>query len=543
MPYANPWTGSRKIYTTNMPPTRTCHRNCARLTMKCAVPRPPAKPPSARATKPRNTSMNSQIEHNDLRTKIQAAQEHIEELEEQLAAVEALETENAGLEADVEDLRNLLGDHERTLIVKDERISHLETQFQKERQRNLHHADAVAALRTATASPVDEPPPSFNLMADSLQEELDAVSDYDESLYQHLDFSDVTNVAEIAPIAPAPKVTTAPTAAARSTIRVAEAASVVPTTAPAPKHTLNVNEAAQVAPVTAPTPKHTLNVNEAAQVAPLTAPAPKLSVKINETINFAPETIPTPEFTVYVNEAASITPIQRQVAITAVSTQTDIPELTVEIPPSAALDIAPIAPVEVVLSSSSTQTHVPKLHSSVVGAATISIAPIEPKEMDAKLDTTLAPTAASNQKLDITAIEVMFEEVPSLGHAERHLNGSMKGPAIEAAQSNLATNDSNKTSFSQTALALIALLLTLVCLKLYTELSAWRTANGIGFGEGYGNVYDRGGAFGNGRHLFGVIPLAMDVGNSDLSEQVARTMSVAITRFEDWAGISRRILY
>jgi hypothetical protein len=90
---------------------------------------------------------------------------------------------------------------------------------------------------------------------------------------------------------------------------------------------------------------------------------------------------------------------------------------------------------------------------------------------------------------------------------------------------------------------LLAVLFAVYSLVLQAELATWKNANGVGFGGGYGNVASRSGAYGNGRHLFGFIPMGMDIGNSWVSEQIARHMSLAISLIEDWAGITNEPMY
>ncbi|CAO2653876.1 Nn.00g106090.m01.CDS01 [Neocucurbitaria sp. VM-36] len=410
---------------------------------------------------------DTQLQFDSLRAQWESSQDRIEELEGQLDAIQDLEKENAGLMDDMDNLRTQLADHERTLIVKDERISHLETQFQKERQRNLNAADAAAAA--AATSPIDEPPQPFNSLGDSLEEELAATSDYDESVYEPLEYSHVIEIAAFEPVKPA----------------------------------------------SGPTP--TLNVVEAASVAPVQAAIPTLTVNVDE--------------------AATVTPIEPHISTTASFTQTDPHVLTTEILQHAALDTVPLAPAEITSSTTSTQTHHPKLTVDIIDSAIINVSPIS------------VQTTMSNPKITLTPIMVTHEERPLEELVAKCPTTSVAAQTTELHEATEANTPvilplkSKKLTFFDTVLPVLATLLAFFCLTLYTELQAWKTANGVGYRHGYGNNYDRTGAYGNGRYLFGFIPLAMDVGTSWWSEPLARSMSVAITRLESWAGITYTPLY
>ena len=97
--------------------------------------------------------LEKKLEFDDLQDQWSTDQKRIAELEE---AIQEHEDSNlvAELENDIAGLHAIQEQDSRTIIVKDERISHLEGLLQKEQQRTLHHADEAA--RTAAASPVDD---------------------------------------------------------------------------------------------------------------------------------------------------------------------------------------------------------------------------------------------------------------------------------------------------------------------------------------------------------------------------------------------------
>ncbi|KAF2030914.1 hypothetical protein EK21DRAFT_64260 [Setomelanomma holmii] len=346
----------------------------------------------------------------------------------------------------------MLADHDRTLIVKDERIAHLEAQYQKERQRNLNAADAAA--RSAAASPIDEAPPPLPGLAESLADELDAASDeYDEFNYEQIELSDITAVYQAAPFTP---------------IR--------------PEHSIDVNEAASVAPIDATKPTHTLTVDKVASVTPIDVTKPTLTVSVNE--------------------AGSVIPVGRKVNTTS---------LTLRLIDTASIAVSPVDA---------------QLQFTTTSASDIALAPVLVTHEESPFEARPSKTPTANTGAQTTEVAPKPVE-----------------PAAQPTAPVVLVTKPNKLSLLQSILPLIATVLAFLCLMLYTEVQAWRTANGVGFGYGNGGRYSRSGAYGNGRYLFGFIPIAMDVGNSWWSELFAKYASVGITAFEDWAGISYEPLY
>ncbi|KAH7081391.1 hypothetical protein BKA63DRAFT_588846 [Paraphoma chrysanthemicola] len=525
-----------------------------------------------------------ELQLQDLHKQFEEERIRNEELEGKLHQIEQLDADNEGLQADIERLHEMIAEHDRTLIVKDERIAHLESQYQKERQRNLNAADAAAAA--AATSPIDEAPPTLPGFAESLADELDAASDeYDEFHYEQNDYSDIFFVTDFAPIEPphpnysfnvskAASVAPVDAIAASLTLRVDESGSVTPIDAVKPKLDIHMDEAASVTPIDATRPELTLSVdeagnvtpidaikptltssiNEAGSVAPIDAPRPELTLSVDEAGNVTPVDAIKPTLTFFVNEAGSVAPIERRINTSSASAQTDAQDLTTEVLHAATYEISPFTPTAIATNATSTQTDAPKIEQASSGAQTVT-----PQLISSVINNTMiavAPVEADPQRTTISLAPVMVahEEVPLDPRPNESSTASTSAqtteivtkptePATAPTNNVVLESKPRKLGILQTILPILAAALAFFCLMLYAEVQAWRTANGVGFGYGHGGSSRRGGAYGNGRHLFGIIPLAMNVGNNWWSELLAKYSSLGITAFEEWAGISYEPLY
>lgn len=444
--------------------------------------------------------VDTQLQLEDLRAQWQEDQDKIAELEEHLGELHKLEETINGLQSDLDTLHETIADHERTLIVKDERIAHLEGQYQKERQRNLNVADAAAATATAS-SPIDEPPHIFPAIADSLEAELDAASDGLDSEYEHLEhieLSDVTAVADLTPIEP-----------------VSQA------------WTVNVTTAASVTPVEPTIPELSTHIYEAAHVSPIDSQVTTTSASAQtDTQNLTIELLDSVTL-----DIAPIAPLDT--VTTATSTQTDtprvdIPTLTTVLIDSARIQTSPIAPVDTATLTVSTQTDAPKLATSINDTADIAVSPVDALQKQ----THTTPLNLSIEPVTVTLEMSPVEAFPPDETTE------MATPSATPVDIATWSNEVSWLQWLLPVLALLATALAVYCISLYVELRVWRTANGVGFGNGMGGPHSRSGAYGNGRHLFGVIPVAMDVNSLWMPEVVSKFAAVAIERFEDWAGVS-----
>ena len=479
----------------------------------------------------------------------QESQEQMALLQSQMQELHTLEAATTGLQSDIDRLQNSIADHERTLIVKDERIHHLEQQYQKERQRNLNAADAAAAAAAAAAaSPVDAPPQPFPGLAESLADELEATSDDGTFEYEHLELSDVIEVVDFTPIAPASN--------PALTIDIAQTGSVAPIApASSPALTIDITQAGSVAPIApAAYPALTVDITQAGSVVPISADVPKLSLDVFEIGSVKPL---EPGYTTSSASAQTDTQV-----LTTESAKTDAQVLTTELLHTATFEVAPIAPVDIDATHISTQTDSPTLSTTIIEAASIDIAPIDPVASPIPLTTnmvdsaiivvspveqltTRAPALTTNilqaGSIEIAPLEaelpvVDFTMAPiTVTHEELPHETPAFTPATAPV---MITSKPGKIGWFNSLLPYLTALLAFYCMVLFNELDDWRTANGVGYN--YRN--NSGGAYGNGRYFLG-IPIAMDIGSSWWEEQLARYASVAITRFEDWAGISNVPLY
>ncbi|CAG5186048.1 uncharacterized protein ALTATR162_LOCUS11477 [Alternaria atra] len=243
-------------------------------------------------------------------------------------------------------------------------------------------------------------------------------------------------------------------------------------------------------------------------------PTPVASTIVrHEIANFAPKEPSLPVLTVNMIEAASTRPVARQVTTAELPTQTDAPAATTNL--STQTD-APTTTTDL-----SMQTDPPALTSQLLPQANLETTPIEPSTQTA--------TMKPNNRL--APIKVTREIIPVAEQCET----SNTLPVM--------ATSSKKAGFTGWIPMLFAVMIAIYALVLKAELAAWENANGVGFGGGHGNMASRSGAYGNGRYLFGAIPIGMDIGNSWVSEQIARHMSAAISLIEDWAGIANEPMY
>lgn len=341
-----------------------------------------------------------------------------------------------------------------------------------------------------------------------------------------LSFDDVHDIASFAPEQPvsAPlaiheqeAVSTKPVEAARAPLSIND---VLYITSYAPKQpagallAVHEQEAVSTEPIE-PTRASLCfdDVHNIASFAP-EQPTPVASTIVrHEIANFAPKEPSLPVLTVNLIEAASTRPVARQVTTAELPTQTDAPAATTNL--STQTD-APTTTTDL-----SMQTDPPALTSQLLPQANLETTPIE-------LSTQTATMKPNNR---MAPIKVTREIIPVA--EQRETSNTLPVMAIS----------SKKAGFIGWIPVLFAVMIAIYALVLKAELAAWENANGVGFGGGHGNMASRSGAYGNGRYLFGVIPIGMDIGNSWVSEQIARHMSAAISLIEDWAGIANEPMY
>lgn len=371
------------------------------------------------------------------------------------------------------------------------------------------------------------------------------------------------------------------------TMHVSGASSVTPVDVMRPDLTYHIHEAGSVTPVGQVRPDLTMHVSEAGQVSAMNMKRPDLSIRPDEAGRVAPVEIELPRLTVHVNEVADIAPIE-------VETTPAVPPLATTLVQTSVLDYSSVSPPRVDAATQSTQTVAPELSMHVVGHAIVGVAPVDIPEIDIVSTTTASiQTLISNPTIKVTPVTVTYEEWPLEEIVPKNPTANVltqTTPLVDVSELPEVTEQGTYTlplhaptsptsipeliswllftvdrmfwaiiaivlqifprlkqqiplKISPWLLRLFALVVTVLCYKFWVQLQAWETANGVGGCYGLSNMADYSGAYGNGRYLFGTIPLAMTEGSNGLSQWMSRTLSVAIMQYETWAGISYVPLY
>jgi hypothetical protein len=512
--------------------------------------------------------LDVELRYDSLFQQWQEDQAELEEHAECNAQLAAYELRHENMLADYERQTNTTASMDRTLIVKDLRIAELEQQLQREKQRNMNDADAADAANIAAAtSPLNEAPPSHSAFGDSLADELsDNYDGYDyiDHEPEPLAFSDITekSTAPVEPARPAlavhvnAPVSVAPVEPVRPelAVYVNDPISISPKDAVTPTLTRRIEEVGSVAPVEPVQPELAFYMNEPVSVSPMEPVRPDLAVYVNEPVSVSPKDAVAPTLTLSVTEVGSVMPTDAVPPILTFSDNTTIIDRS---------PVAPAAPVVVPTATTSTQTQAPQLTHGVVDSASIAVAPIAPAlnintsqvkviHEDAPVEASSAPSLATTPVL-VTHEEIPLEALPVLNmtapimvthsevpvEAQPSKSSKANGTAIPTAplmQPARPTRFASLKSLFTVLQPFIIIALFLLSLYLYSELDAWRTANGVGY-YGNGGRSRRRDAYGSGIYLFGFIPLTKDEGGSIISDMVAHATSAAITQVEAWAGI------
>ncbi|KAF1915839.1 hypothetical protein BDU57DRAFT_208153 [Ampelomyces quisqualis] len=411
----------------------------------------------------------------------------LDELEALRHDMEALQAQQSSYMADQERLADMRQGYERILLIKDERIAHLEAQIQKALVRNMRAAEAADDANVAAATSLDDDaPPLLSIHGETLQAEL--ADDYDEDEYPYE--PEPLHQSPITATSTEPKEPSAP-AVHRALSDITATFSFAPSEAP--KLTLYVQESASVSPADLATVALAQHIQEVASVASVDAAPQKLRVSISE--------------------VGSTAPAQRSITVSSASIQTDAHELCIAMLPAGSFAISPITPLTVATCTLGTQTHAPLLTSGVVETASIALYPSVPASQNA-----IAPVMATH------------EEAPIV-HDTTKTSTFSTGVQTTEVLNERAETTPNKVGFLQWFLPMVAIIFG-AWLHFYTELSelhSWRTANG----RYYGHAYHLGGAYGNGRYLFNMIPIAMSG-----SGWFSKSMSRAIIMLEGLARTS-----
>lgn len=366
-------------------------------------------------------TLDLQMRYDSLYEQWQEDRNKIDDLESRVELAVTLQESVENLKADLAYRDEQIRQYPHMLLVKDERIASLELQYQKERERNLHAADAAAKATVAAAtSHNNEAPPALGDLGTSLADELsdwneDDFDDHGSDTHEvpENELSRVTGV-ETAPIAPPGQ---------RLSIDQTESVSVVPVAVPSqrlsigdldtistspidvPAQHLSIGASEEyfsVPPVDVPTPRLSIGAVETTSSSPIDVPTQRLSTGTSEYFSISPTEIVAPRhtlgavdevnnispievvetvaptLTVSINEAASVTPIDRAISAISTSAQTDLQDLAVEIVDAASVVTTPIAPAVVASTTTSTQTETPRLSSGIIDTASVAVQPTVP---------------------------------------------------------------------------------------------------------------------------------------------------------------------
>ncbi|KAH6316835.1 hypothetical protein HBI39_023060 [Parastagonospora nodorum] len=533
-------------------------------------------------------TLDLQMRYDSLYEQWQEDRSKIDDLESRVELAVTLQESVENLKADLAYRDEQIRQYPHMLLVKDERIASLELQYQKERERNMHAADAAAkATLAAATSHNNEAPPALGDLGTSLADEL---SDWNED-----DFNDHESDTHEVPeneLSPVSVIETAPIAppGQRLSIDQTESVSVVPVAVPSQRLSIGAFETTGTSPIEVPTQRLSTDASEYFSMSPIDIVAPPHTLgAVDEINNISPIEVveaSAPTLTLSINEAASVTPIERAITFASTSMQTDLQDLTAEIVDAASVITTPVAPAVVASTTTSTQTETPRLTSSIVDTASVTVQPTVPaSNHDLAPITTLhesAPiqarhatratsgissitvthdcipvevcspspttTTASVQTFEASApedqtdlVEDQARVIEDKDRTIEDLRRIIDEPHITEEQphviSQLHRNTQNvkpnTTSFSQ-VIYFIAALVSFLAVWQWMKVKAWETANG--YTSSSGSSYNTGGAYGNGRHLLG-IPLAQDIGAYWWTEQIANIASRAIAGYEKWAGI------
>lgn len=85
-------------------------------------------------------------------------------------------------------------------------------------------------------------------------------------------------------------------------------------------------------------------------------------------------------------------------------------------------------------------------------------------------------------------------------------------------------------------LHLLMLPLALVCWRFWSQVHAWELANGVGFGEGFGDTYDNFGPYGGGHYILSQLPLNWLSADSQLPARAVEVITSTVSAFEGLIG-------
>ncbi|KAJ4349205.1 hypothetical protein N0V95_004788 [Ascochyta clinopodiicola] len=318
---------------------------------------------------------------------------------------------------------------------------------------------------------------------------------------------------------------------------------------------------------------------------------PTLSV-YNETVScFSPSEPAAPKFTLYEETTLCFSPIEPSLPLLAqssihqaldyapVMSTTSTPASTAE--PSTLsshldelLNYPPVEPTPSILP---TTPEAEALDMHVIEHTSLNIEPINPRHFEAPAGTNYSPIESPLQKPPPAQALMDNAErhdsvvIPGASNAIRRRRSPLNPLArLRSQPSTNAVNDVSRTwplgdetqaepsspqgpppssprilvqnngprSFFHYFLHALSLFICFYCWTIKHELYTWEHANGVGFGEGHGNVHDRyGSPYGNGHYLLGLLPLNLLSADSLLPERAVLVITSTVSALENWVGL------
>jgi regulator of replication initiation timing len=499
-----------------------------------------------------------------------------------------LAEQNQKLVVDMDAQQKQIDEHGREVAVKDERIAYLEQQ-----NHLLEHKLEESETHPITTSRIPRPPTLRNVsttsnrsLFDELDEHSDAEFDDNESLAAASDVDDVDIEANAVPlsygvfgtVSTAPRYVPEPS----FTMTIRDAVFTAPRD---PKSLIlehsQISDSYSIAPHQPAAPQLSLYDETIACFSPIELAVPSLSMLDATVVDSSPIIPVAPTFSFYDETVECLSPIDPKPARLAMASV------------DAALDYAPIEPTTLAPPVTSTQQ---QLSMRMISDATLNLEPstpatiatrnvvtqttapdfdIEPDRRDSAVTNTSrdssdhtihdastrkssrAVPAPSNVLRRKYTPQDPFSRLPN--HTGTHLLDKLPpGYPLEdveyvpAAPEHTATEPVHAVHVKGTVgprssfhavLHVLFVFLAFYCMYVQSKLRAWERANGVGSGEGYGNVNNRFGPFGNGHIILSMLPTNFLSADSWVPEKAADVITSTVSVFESWMGLVPTSLY
>lgn len=442
-------------------------------------------------------------------------------------ASRGLTEHNEGLEGELDTLHQENDEHERDLAIKDERIAFLERENDlleaKLKEEKAHNDTNCSTVR----------PPTYRSISTtshvSLADELDAQSDAEFE-------DDLSDVGESVNLT--------------LTSGVCDSISIAPRNVPAPKLVVSVNDAASIAPRNPEpvalnhSPVSDVSIIEPSQPAPL-----ELSMYDETIASFLPREPAAPTLNQSpVSEINSIAPSQPLTA----KHQT----LSTYMVDHATLSLVPKAPVATTTRDTTTQTE------AETGRKDLAISEISTtqsryknsnsSERKASLASSVSSTMSRRRRSPIDPFarlrkpsdtDILDKLPPGYPLEDPTPTIPEPTPAPPRTVHNNTPERTKTALFIHNVLHCLFCVLAFYCMNIRTKLHAWENANGVGVGEGHGNINDRNAPFGNGHVLLSLLPVNLLSADSWIPAKAVDVITSTVSAFEEWVGLNPTLLY